>query len=71
MLVSDINKITLISMIKGWFFVITSGIVIYMLIYYTMKRIRKAEKKVFESYEELSATYDKLEASYEEITSSD
>lgn len=45
MLVSDKDKITLISMIKGWFFVIASGIVIYMLIYYTMKRIRKAEKK--------------------------
>lgn len=70
-LVSDKDKITLISMIKGWFFVIASGVVIYILIFYTLKRVRKAEKIVVDSYNELTATYEELEASHEEITASE
>jgi len=71
MLINNKNILTFISMIKGWFFVIVSGIVIYLLVYYSMKRIKKSEKKEAESYEELSATYEELEASYEEITASE
>jgi len=70
-LVSDKNIIRIINMLQGWFFVILSGIIIYMLVYYTMKRIRKVEKKVVENYDELSATYEELEASYEEISASE
>lgn len=65
------NLISLISIVKGWFFVLASGLGIYALIYYTLKRINQAEKKVIQSYDELSATYEELEASYEEIAASE
>ncbi|MDF2988828.1 MAG: diguanylate cyclase protein, partial [Eubacterium sp.] len=68
---TDKKVISLISIVKGWFFVIASGLVLYTLIYYTLKRINQAEKKVMQSYDELSATYEELEASYEEIAASE
>lgn len=70
-LISDKHKIELISMIKGWFFVFASGIIIYLLIYYALRRIRKTEKKLFENYDEISVTYEELEASYEEVSASE
>lgn len=67
LLFPDKSVIAIISMIKGWFFVVVSGIVIYLLIYKTMQRIRTAEEKIQESYQELEASYEEIAASEEEI----
>lgn len=67
----DKEMITLISMTKGWLFVILTGIMIYYLIYSSLKRIQAAETELIKSYQELSATHEELEAAYEEIMASE
>lgn len=66
-LVDDKNAIALISMIKGWAYVVLTGMLIYTLIYYTLKRIKSAEDKLLLSYQKLTDTHHELETAYKEI----
>ncbi len=72
--VKSMQMMTFLSMIKGWVFVGATGILIYVLIYTSLKRIRTTEDKLIRSYQELSAannelklTYDRLNDSQEEL----
>ncbi len=67
LLVNDYELRNHISIIKGWFYVIVTALLIYFLVSTLIRRIKKQEKKLVESYEELSATYIKLEESQENL----
>lgn len=70
-LISDKELITLISMIKGWLYVLVSASLIFILIFSYLKRIIKTEQKLLESYRELSSAHEELETVYEEVTASE
>lgn len=57
--------ITSLSMLKGWAYVIVTGIIIYLLINNALKKLKNAEKKLSESYEELSTIVQELKESEE------
>lgn len=65
--VSDPEWIETINMIKGWFFVFSTSLLIFILILRTLDRIKKMEHKLEGAYRELSDSHEKLEAAYEEI----
>ncbi len=67
-LVQDKQLFTIISMVKGWLFILFSGAAIFTLVYSALKRVRVDEERLDSSYRQLSATHEELEATYEELT---
>ncbi|MDP4146856.1 MAG: bifunctional diguanylate cyclase/phosphodiesterase [Bacillota bacterium] len=67
LMVSDKGKMIRYSMFKGWLFVVTTGCIIFMLTYITFSRVKRTDKKLIESYEELAAVNEELTASDEEL----
>lgn len=67
-LVDDKGIIAMISIIKGWVFVIATGIIIYLLTIRPLNNIKTIQKKLIISNEELAATFEELEASYEGLS---
>jgi len=63
--------ITLINMIKGWFFVLMTALLIFILILGTLRRIKKIEKKLEVAYKDRVYAHDSLESAYEEITATE
>ena len=63
--------ITQINMIKGWFFVLMTAVLIFSLVIRTLKRIKKVEEKLEVAYKDLVRTYENLESAYEEITATE
>ncbi|MDP4093231.1 MAG: EAL domain-containing protein [Bacillota bacterium] len=59
-LISDKDMLLLISIIKGWCYVLISAALIFFLIFNTLKRIKNTERELIESYQELSATHEEL-----------
>ena len=57
---ADKNTIILISVIKGFSYVFLTGIVIYILICSSLKRLKHAELRLFENNHEMKHIYDKL-----------
>lgn len=66
-LIKNKELFTLVSMIKGWVYVLTSAALIFILIYYSLIRAKKIEQELQESYQELTATHEDLEASQEKL----
>ncbi len=73
-LISDVFMITLvggsktisyISIIKGLIYVIVSGLVIYRLVFSSVRRIKESENTILENYNELKTVYDELAESKE------
>ncbi|WP_185702996.1 putative bifunctional diguanylate cyclase/phosphodiesterase [Paenibacillus rhizophilus] len=64
---SNLQWIARINMIKGWFFVFTTALLIFGLILRTLKRIKKMEEKLEITYRDMVDGHEKLEAAYEEI----
>lgn len=54
-LVSDVKALTRISMVKGWAYVIITGLLIYALVHSAFLRIKEAEEKLYISYQSLKA----------------
>jgi diguanylate cyclase (GGDEF)-like protein/PAS domain S-box-containing protein len=63
--VHDKDTITIISIIKGWIFVLASGAVIYSLVYKSIKRIKRTQFEMEKSFEKLKALHAELAASEE------
>ncbi|MCT4607299.1 MAG: EAL domain-containing protein [Marinisporobacter sp.] len=65
--VKDASSVTLIQTFKGWFYVIATSIMLYMIIYRVMKEKEWKEKKLLESYEQIEFTYEELIAAEEDL----
>jgi diguanylate cyclase (GGDEF)-like protein len=63
--VKDRNTMTLISMVKGWIYVLLTAVLIFVLIYNTIKRIKGIEQELLINYEKLKITHDELAAQEE------
>ncbi|MBC8078944.1 MAG: EAL domain-containing protein [Gorillibacterium sp.] len=59
--------IATINMIKGWFFVFMTALLIFGLIHRTLKRIKNTEDKLELTYKEMLNAHESLESAYEEI----
>lgn len=64
---SDTSLITLFSMIKGWVYVLATGVLIFFLILRPLKKVYSISKTLVSNYEELTATYEELHASEQEL----
>ena len=71
MLVSDPRLLGEISVGKGWFFVLMTGGLLYLLISQTLMRIRKTEERLQSAYRERVLAHEELEQAYEEITATE
>jgi len=70
LLAADNAVITRISMIKGWVYVLISGILIFVIVSYSLKRVKIAEGKLYDSCQNLSEANIELEhlAYHDQIT---
>lgn len=69
--VKDRDILMEISMLKGWIYVLITGILIGSLVYSAVKRLWSAEKQILLGYEELTAAHEQLEAAHEELMASE
>lgn len=67
--VNDKEVITFISIIKGWLYVLTSGVVIFFLVIASLQKIKQAHDEIEKRLEELKAAHKELSASEEFSTS--
>lgn len=63
----DPEWIRIINIIKGWFFVLITALLIFALILGTLNRIKRTEKKLNLAYRDKVSAHENLEAAYEEI----
>lgn len=70
-LVSNSGTLLIISTYKGWLYIGVSSTILYLLISRLIKKVYLTEKKLNESYEELSAVNEELEAYVEQLTASE
>lgn len=68
---SDKETMTHISMVKGWVYVIVSGMLIFSLIYSFLKRIQRAEAQLVTSYRSQAAANQELKGAYEKLAVSE
>jgi PAS domain S-box-containing protein len=67
-LFNDKETLRIASTYKGWFYVVITSVILYLLIRKSFKRTDAAEKKAIENFQKLSATYEELVAANEELT---
>ena len=65
--IDDKETIMILSMLKGWVYVIVTGMIIYALVSDALSNKNNAKKRLNESYQELSKTHEKLKYAYEKI----
>lgn len=70
-LVMNKDLILILNTYKGWFYVIVTSIILYLLISNLLKKVYFAEKKLTDSYDELAAANEELQAYLEQLTSSE
>lgn len=63
----DPEWIRIINIIKGWFFILITALLIFALILGTLNRIKRIEKKLNLAYKDKVSAHENLEAAYEEI----
>ena len=68
---NDSSMLLMISTYKGWLYVIVTSTILYLLINSFLKKVDVTEKKLNESYEELSAVNEELEAYVQQLTASE
>lgn len=69
-LVSDKALITSISLIKGWAYVIATGLLIYYLVHSAFMKLKDAEDRLYMSYQHLSEANTELEAANDQLAQS-
>ncbi len=69
-MVNEKESITFFSLIKGWIYVCATGILIYLLIASSFRKLKKTETELLDSYENLSETNKKLELAYKQLADS-
>ncbi len=67
LLVVDKEAVTRISMIKGWIYVLISGLLIFTLVRSSLQRLKTAEGKLYNSYQSLSEVNMELAAAYNQV----
>lgn len=70
-LTNNTEWISRINMIKGWFFVFITALLIFSLILGTLKRIKKMEEKLEITYRDMVQAHEELESAYEELTATE
>ncbi|QZY57285.1 putative bifunctional diguanylate cyclase/phosphodiesterase [Crassaminicella profunda] len=65
--VKDLSKLTLLQTFKGWFYVVATAGMLYIIIYRTIEEKECWEKKLLESYEKLEFTHEELIAAEEDL----
>lgn len=68
--IKDKDVMTSINMIKGWGYVLVSGILIYSLTYLTLKKVSDKEIELRQSYQELLAANVEIEAANSQLAAS-
>lgn len=63
----DKEAATRISMIKGWIYVLISGLLIFTVIRSSLQRLKTAEDKLYVSYQSLSEVNMELAAAYDQV----
>lgn len=66
-LLSDQRLITMISMLKGWVYVLVTGTLLFLLILSSLNKILSINRTLLKNYEELAAVYEELSASEQEL----
>lgn len=66
-ILSDVEMVNRLSIAKGWFYVIITALLIFVLTSSLVKRLNRQGRELLESYKELSDTYNKLEKSQDDI----
>jgi len=61
----------IIDTYKGWIYVVVTSFLLYLLISGLIKKVELSEKKLSESYEELSLVNEELEAYVQQLTASE
>jgi PAS domain S-box-containing protein len=62
------NTVELINTLKGWFYILVTGIILYYLIYGALNRIYSTGKELKQNYNKLSVAYEELRASNEQLS---
>jgi len=70
-LASNTSMLLIISTYKGWLYVIVTSTILYLLLNSLLKKVDLAEKKLNESYEELTEVNEELEAYVQKLTASE
>lgn len=70
-IIHDKETLILVSVVKGWAYVLATGGLFFALIYSALKRIYQDGQKIIQAYEELTSTYEEMEAAHEELTASE
>lgn len=69
-LVDSKETLTYISMIKGWMYVLLTGVLVYALVNSVLKRIKEVETNLFKSYQDISIVNAELAAAYNKVDES-
>jgi diguanylate cyclase (GGDEF)-like protein len=59
-----------ISMVKGWIYVSVTGVLIYLMVFCSLKRIKNTESKLIASCQSLTEANMELAAAYEQVAGS-
>lgn len=60
----DKEAVTKVSIVKGWIFVIATGILVYTLVKSAMDRLKTAEDKLYDNYQKMIDTNMELASAY-------
>lgn len=69
--VSDNKLLLIIDTYKGWIYVVITSVLLYLLMSELIKKVELSEKKLSQSYEELSLVNEELEAYVQQLTASE
>lgn len=70
LMVINKEQLTRLSMLKGWFYVLVTAMMIYLLIRSALSRIKNAEEKLVKSYQRLSNANQELAVAYDQLDAS-
>lgn len=66
-IVHDTQTLMLISLLKGWLYVLVTGVLVFSMVYSALKIIKEDKQRIFEGYQELEEAHEELTASEEEL----
>lgn len=67
----DTKILLIIDTYKGWVYVVVTSVLLYLLISELIKKVELSEKKLSQSYEELSSVNEELEAYVQQLMASE
>lgn len=68
MMVQDAERYQSLQTYKGWFYVVMTTVMLYLLLKNRMEKLKDSRQKILSSYEELESAYEELIAMEEEVT---